>query len=291
MWKALEEAFASEAPIDVGVRIQVTDVLEPVAAREAYVAARAEPGTAALIVADESSALGDLDYAARIREELTRYEELGDGDPFPTLPDERGPEEALARVAKLVDGDPMAFLHRIDVWSLGGEGDEGDELDPESLAPDDVKEAYDAELAARAERLSRARGAGALMLTPGPLRTYDEATALRELCTTSARVMRVAGCSQAKAMIYAGFGGWSSCPAPAKQARVWEHWYRTIRGEPVVLGRDTLGAIIGAPVRERAALVRLAREAVAYDRDALVEGYLPLLSMLVRTTSVSFWWD
>jgi Domain of unknown function (DUF4253) len=294
VWKSLHEAFELEAPVDVGVTIEATDILDNAAVSEAYVAARGDSGTAALILAvtehEPQHWLTDFEVEDRVREALARYDELD--DPFPALPDASGIDEALARVEKLVGGDPMAYLHRIDAWSLDSEEEEDFEFDLESLAADDVREAYDDELAARAERLAHARGTGLLMMTQaGPLRTYDAATALRELCPSRARVVRIANCSQAKALVYVGFGGWNACPAPAEQARVWEHWYRMMRGEPVVLGQDTLGAIVGEPVRERGPLVQLAREIIAYDRDAGIEGYLPLLAMLVRTTSISFWWD
>jgi len=161
------------------------------------------------------------------------------------------------------------------------------EFDEDMLGPDDLREAYEAELAARAE--TRASVPGMLVLVQQwSLRTYDVASAIAELAPGRSRVVRLAT-TPARALMYLGFGGWNDCPNPHEQARVWEHWANTVGGAPALVEEDALTAIIERPPATRDALVRMAREVTTYCGDSVIEGRLPLLAMLYRSTNVRFW--
>lgn len=291
MWKPLHEALELEDPVDLGIDIEVTDVLPPARVREVFAAARSEPGRCAIIVA-EGARLTFLDEDApeRLRETLAAYERGGlpFGDPTTTA----AFDAALASVAAATGvDDPLRVLHRLDgdtIMAIGG--DEEVEFDEEMLLPDDLRVAYDEMLEARKARRAAAIPGMLTLDQQGPLRTYDEATAIAELGPGDARVFRLAT-TPARALMYLGFGGWNDCPNPHEQARAWEHWATTVGGVPAVIHEDALDAIIARPPTTRDALVRMAHEVVTYDRDSGIEGMLWLLATLYRSTSVRFWWD
>ncbi len=292
----MHEAFELDEPVDLGIQIDVTDVLTALRAREVYAAARAEPGRCAIIVAEGARlTFTDFDAAPRLRERLAAYERTT--DPFGALPPSDSIDRTLAKLAELAGRDALEVLHRLDGETVFAVENEDDfELDDDMLLPEDPREAYAAVLAqreaARAERPAVTFGGmfGLVLDQSGPPRTYDVASAIAQLSPGESRVMRLAT-TPARALLYLGFGGWNDCPSPHEQARIWERWARTTSGEPAVLHEDSLDAIVTRPVETREALVQLAREVIAYDRDSVIEGVLPLLSMLYRNTSVRFWWD
>lgn len=293
MWKRVHEAFEQEDIVDLGVAIELTDVLEPARAREVFAAARQEPGWCALVVAEDAQLTpGDLDAAERVKEWLARYDESP--DPFTELHDGASIDAALARLGEITGGDPLRVLHRLDGETIMAiEGDDEVELDEEFLLPDDPREAYEAALAAREESRQRARempSFGLVLEPPSSIRPHDVATAIAQMSPGRSRVVRLAT-TPARALLYLGVGGWNDCPNPWEQARIWEHWARTIGAEPTMIGAATVEGIVTRPITTRESLVQHAREAVTYDRDTVMEGWLPLLSMLWRSSTLSFWWD
>jgi Domain of unknown function (DUF4253) len=285
MWRSVHEAFDLDQPIDFGIAVEVTDLLPPPRAREVYATTRGEAGRCALILTEDAELpFADFDAQERLRERLAAYQR-GDERPVPEISTEPI-ERALARLADLTGGDPLRVLHRLDGETAAAIEDEADfELEDDLLLPDDPQAAY-AELVGRAH----APGAGPSLVQAWPVRTHDVATAIAQLSTGRARVVRLTT-TPARALNYLGFGGWNDCPAPPDQARIWERWHRTIGGAPVLLGRDSLVGLVARPVASRAALVQLAREVIAYDGDSLSEGTLPLLAMLYRNTTLRCWWD
>ena len=267
MWTRLHES------------VEITDELAAKEARELFASDFRRTDRCSLIIsAGVSADIGDL------AKRLAAYDKVT--DPFAKLPDAASVEREIDQLTKRLGRDALEILHRIDgetMWALANEDDF--DIDEIELLPDDARAAYEAEIATRVAPVG-----GGLVLDQSIARPYDTATAIAELEVGRARVARFTT-TPARALTYAGFGGWNDCPAPHVQARVWEHWAATCGGVPAVLYEDRLAAIATRPVDTRAALVQLAREVVAYDADAVIEGYLPLLAMLWRNPTLHFWWD
>lgn len=282
---------------------------------------RAETGLSPLVIAEE--ALSNLELSdwspgqgpwAGTLEQRRRFEATSAEDFFASRATEGDPAEPLRDVLRRLEArigrDPSAWLHRIDRDALSAfeSGEEEDEdallesIDEES--PDDPREAYEraresraatlADFAANPPALPEGWDASQfkLQVRVDPLRTHDEDSALAEMSDGRAVQVALFGGPPHLALLHLGFGGFNDCPMPFEHARVWERWFNRYGAEPVYIGsHDRLEGFLRRPCATIEELLGLVREVVLYDRDVLMDGYLPLAASLFRNASIGFWWD
>jgi hypothetical protein len=90
------------------------------------------------------------------------------------------------------------------------------------------------------------------------------------------------------------FGNWNSCPEPAVQVRLLEHWYEQYGAEVVGIAENTIEFHVGNPPTDNARALHLAYEHFAYCPDRAEENVkmiATLAALLVNTNAWYFWWD
>jgi hypothetical protein len=209
-------------------------------------------------------------------------------------------EASLNQLERLFARDALQILHRIPLGELAelenlespGDASELDDL----LLPDDLKQAYAEELARRQAFLAEVRakakasnpsGMSQLVLEE-PLRTFDEATALEQIPSGGQARLALVASTPAEALRHLGFCIGAS---PLQHSWVWEYWKQSVDAEPVVIDQARIEGVVLSPPSNRSELVQFVREIVLYDPDAAIEGWLSLLGMVYRNTSIGFWWD
>jgi hypothetical protein len=295
-YKPAHVVFDLDDPIDFGVDIAMTDALGRAKALELYrrvLDERDELGVSPVLVTPDAFHESYCDVY-KSREE---FDEIRDRLAATRVPDVfveermlewRGRyEAALDRLAEACGGDPLAILHRVDGDTLG-EIDCGDqnEIDPDALAPEDVRVAY-RDVVARNEA---ARAAAKGLYFSEVVHSYDMDTALEQIKFERAHVVVVPG-DASNAFAYLGFGACNDCPRPDVHTIAWQHWATTIGAKPVLIDTATVRGF-ATPIASREALVRFACEASIYDADLLQDdGYLSLLGLVFRNANLRFWWD
>ncbi|MBQ9518900.1 MAG: DUF4253 domain-containing protein [Firmicutes bacterium] len=96
-------------------------------------------------------------------------------------------------------------------------------------------------------------------------------------------------------VVYAPFGGWNACPAPADMAAMCRQWYEKYGAVPAVITHDTLEFVLDKPVSVKEAEALAVRQYL-FCNDRVDQGTAngtagELADSLTKSKIWYFWWD